>query len=228
MLIIGLGFDTVAVVAFIWPIADMSEIDGKCRIGLPLKVTIRLLSYDAALNFGLTLLFVCLLKPLLSFGGLVTLPVHCPDRVKRLSNRLSNVFESNNVPDNQEYLHPMNTNFLKAVKTLLWKSLIGSVLVSLPTITNISLLFGMKGREQGWLCFVCCTLDGTSDRYPFPPDRSVERLRLLLTMLIVKWAVCVLHWLTVDPVKVDGTTISLLVKPDSASSISSSGAVKPS
>ncbi|KAF2811487.1 uncharacterized protein BDZ99DRAFT_384865 [Mytilinidion resinicola] len=186
MLIVGIGFGTIAIVAFIWPISDMSEIDGKCRIGLPLKATVPLLSYDAALNFGLTFLFIYLLKPLLSFGGLMAFPASPSDRIKR-----------------QDYLHPMNTNFLKSIKMLLWKSVIGSILVSLPTITNVSLLFSMKGRELGWLCFVCCTLD-------------------------VTWAVCVLHWLTVDPAEVDGTTVALLVKPDSTSSASSAGGAKPS
>ncbi|KAF2490496.1 hypothetical protein BU16DRAFT_494556 [Lophium mytilinum] len=204
MFIIGIGFGTIAIVAFIWPIADMSEIDGKCRIGLPLKVTAPLLSYDAALNFGLTFLFIYLLKPLLSFGGLLTLPTSPSDRIKRLSSRFGGMFESfGERPESQEYLHPINTSFLKSVKLLLWKSVIGSILVSLPTVTNISLLFSMKGRELGWLCFVCCTLD-------------------------VTWAVCVLHWLTVDPAEVDGTKVALLVKPDSASSASSAGCTKPS
>lgn len=37
MLTIGCGFGTIALCGFIWPIADMSELDGRCRIGLPLK-----------------------------------------------------------------------------------------------------------------------------------------------------------------------------------------------
>lgn len=46
----------------------------------------------------------------------------------------------------------------------LWKlvirSLCGSVMVLVPTIINLVLIYCWRGKEQGWLCFTVCTLDG--------------------------------------------------------------------
>ena len=48
------------------------------------------------------------------------------------------------------------------LRNLVYRSLVGAGLVLLPTIINMALLFKWKGKEQGWLCFTICTIDGKS------------------------------------------------------------------
>ena len=43
ILIFLFGFGVLAVFAFVKPVTTLSQIDGKCRIGLPLVITIPLL-----------------------------------------------------------------------------------------------------------------------------------------------------------------------------------------
>jgi hypothetical protein len=49
--IIILGFGSIAVLSFIFPVAEFS--DRKCRIGLPFKITQPLLVYDIIINLYL-------------------------------------------------------------------------------------------------------------------------------------------------------------------------------
>ncbi|OCL05032.1 hypothetical protein AOQ84DRAFT_414522 [Glonium stellatum] len=195
MIVVASGFGTIAVFAFVYPLTDLATTDGKCHIGLPLKVTIPLLSFDAIINLALTGVFIYLLQPLLSFGGLSNTSPLWPNKLTSCIRRVLKIKERLD----SDYSSPINRNFLKSIEALLWKSLIGSVLVTLPTVANLGLLYHMKGRELGWLCFTICTID-------------------------VTWAVCVIHWLTVDPIEIDGGTMTLLVRSDiNNSSLGSTG-----
>lgn len=46
------------------------------------------------------------------------------------------------------------------LEKLVAKSLVGAVLVVLPTVLNLAFLVKLQGRELGWLCLSICTLDG--------------------------------------------------------------------
>ena len=52
------------------------------------------------------------------------------------------------------------------LKRLVYRSLVGCGLVLVPTIVNMGLLYRWKGKEQGWLCFTICTVDGKLKRTP--------------------------------------------------------------
>src|SRR5690348_6571629 len=57
VLLVVSGFGGIGIVIFIYPVADISPIDGRCRIGIPRYITIPLLVYDICLNIFLTLSF---------------------------------------------------------------------------------------------------------------------------------------------------------------------------
>src|SRR4030095_9280654 len=61
--IVALGFGCIAVFSFIFPGAERSPTDQKCRIGLPFKLTLPLLIYDVAINVYLTAHFVYFARP---------------------------------------------------------------------------------------------------------------------------------------------------------------------
>ncbi|KAG8631993.1 hypothetical protein KVT40_001133 [Elsinoe batatas] len=58
------GFGSVMVAAMVWPIAEVSGIDGICRIGLPVAISGSIIAADMIINAALTGVFVWLLRPL--------------------------------------------------------------------------------------------------------------------------------------------------------------------
>jgi hypothetical protein len=174
MLSIAGGFGSIAICGFLWPIADLSPKDGRCRIGIPLKVTIPLLSFDIIINTALTGTFIYLLKPLLRFGGIP----HSNALTSRFTQGLRKMLKADERRMSSD-VYPMNQNFLKSIEALLWKSLIGSVLVMLPTVGNIAALYSLQGRELGWLCLTVCTFDGTgapASRFSLVTDKRNSHL----------------------------------------------------
>lgn len=146
MVLIIAGFGAISVTAFRWPQAQVSHKDGKCRIGQPLKVTIPLLSYDIAVNVGLTALFVYLLHPFL---------VSKPNRTSLKQSKSSQSYFSRwKSRDNSTCQDPQGK-----LRKLVWKTIIGGVLVMIPTAGNLTGVLVTKGREQGRLCLTLCSLD---------------------------------------------------------------------
>jgi hypothetical protein len=157
---IALGFGSISIFAFIYPVVDISKHDGRCRIGLSTKVTIPLLIFDIIITIGLTAVFIHLLRPVLRASHDTSNRDHEPSKLTRYLMRLWKTKE-NSQPVVQG-TGPMNGALIKAVEQLVWKSVIGAALVLLPTIVNLGLLWHLQGREQGWLCFTICILDGES------------------------------------------------------------------
>lgn len=155
MLSIAGGFGSIAICGFLWPIADISSRDGRCRIGLPFKVTIPLLSFDVVINTALTATFIYLLRPLLRFGDVTDSAVP----TSLFSKGLRRILKSSARRRSME-VYPVNVHFLASIEGLLWKSFIGSLLVMLPTVANLAALYSLHGRELGWLCLTICTFDG--------------------------------------------------------------------
>lgn len=159
---IAAGFGSIAICGFIWPISDMSKVDGRCRIGLPLKVTIPLLTFDVIINTALTGIFIYLLRPLLRWTLRPRTILNEPER-PRTGKRIRNMLGGSNAPSTSATItdfYRINHTLHKSIEVLLWKTLIGCVLVMLPTVGNLAALYIMKGRELGWLCLTICSCDG--------------------------------------------------------------------
>ena len=157
MLSIAAGFGSIAVCGFLWPIADISSTDGRCRIGVPFKVSLPLISFDVAINMALTAVFIYLLSPLFGFDGV-------PDSVDSASTFTKGLRRMLKIrgPRCGSEICPITRNFQKSVERLLWKSFIGSVVIMIPTLGNFASLYVLRGRELGWLCLTMCTFDGMS------------------------------------------------------------------
>jgi len=180
--VIVLCLGCLFIFAMIFRIAEVTE-DGICEVGLPIPVITALLIYDILVNSALTTVFVCLLRPLLKVGLRVGQAANERPKSVRLLGSLGPVshwiapglvktldagIDANGTPKNTVAGQQWK------VYRLVWKSLIGSVLIFIPTVVNLCLFYRMHAHELGWFCFMLCTLD-------------------------VVWSVCVLHWLTVDP-----------------------------
>ena len=200
--IIVLGFGTIAGVAFAYPFAEIGD-DFKCRIGVPTKVTVPLITYDILINVALTAVFVVLLRPLLQFQeqqkaiGMHfaddndNIPTKSP--VPQLSGRLPSTESDIELTASMSQATPRIDAHpsVNSLKILVYKSLAGAVAIMLPTVINLGLLFRWRGQEQGWLCFTLCTLDG---KYTFLSPLST----IFSDFFVVTWSVAVLHYLTVD------------------------------
>lgn len=176
IIILILGFGTIAVLGYLNPYAALSPSSGQCKIGVPFEVTIPLLSFDIIINAALTVVFIGLLRPLLRLrnpaqaqAAIAAEGHHNRRHLERVAKRLS--FNDNDrpeppmeLPTQQDGYRPNNIPSdpnIKALKKLIYKSSIGAALMLIPTIINMCLLFKWRGREQGWLCFTCCTADVT-------------------------------------------------------------------
>lgn len=153
MLIVLGGFAPIAVFAFLEPVIDVSDIDGQCRIGLPLKITLPLLVYDILMNVGMTFIFFLLVKPYLRNG----LPNFIPVWLRRTHHKVQRFF---NMKVNQADPAEGALDKRGTLERLAWKSFVASIAILISTVVNLSLLFHLQGRELGWLCFTVCTLDG--------------------------------------------------------------------
>lgn len=153
MLIILGGFGTITVFAFLEPVIDVSDIDGQCRIGLPLKITLPLLVYDIVMNVGMTFIFFVLVKPYIRNG----LPNFIPVRIRRTHQKIQRAF---NMKVTQTDPAEGALDKRGTLERLAWKSFVASIAILLSTVANLSLLFHLKGRELGWLCYTICTVDG--------------------------------------------------------------------
>jgi hypothetical protein len=65
--------------------------------------------------------------------------------------------------DRMEPLMPMNTNetnVQRNIRTLLWKSIIGSLLIEIPMMANMIQFVITKGEELGTICLILCVVEG--------------------------------------------------------------------
>lgn len=150
------GFAAIGVVAFVNPIAEISSVDGRCRIGIPRYTTIPLVVYDVVLNILLTLVFVYLLNPLIRSGKLPRKAFPA----SRLTTRLGSMCSRSKARTSLIQANQGNQCMVRKIEKLLLKTFMGSLLVMLPTVGNFTALSALDGREPGWLCLTTCTFDG--------------------------------------------------------------------
>ncbi|KAJ4398309.1 hypothetical protein N0V91_010285 [Didymella pomorum] len=180
MFIIVGGFGSIAVVGYMSPVVELSDLDGRCRIGLPPRVSFPLLCFDVAVNVLLTGVFFWLLRPVLDFHGLKA-KTWCGERMTRKLKKSMRKSEQQMSDMGASLKTAMNRN----IKTLLWKCLIGSTLVMLPTVANMTQFYIMNSRELGWVCLTICTLD-------------------------VSWGVIVVNWLTIGSAEAESNLTTLM------------------
>ncbi|QDS70460.1 hypothetical protein FKW77_009935 [Venturia effusa] len=177
-LMTGAGFLGIVLTAFMYPHTKL--VIGKCEMGLPMAVSVTLLLFDTLINFTLTGVFIWLIRPLLAFRRTSNpdSKSYFRDKFKTsfgaLRARIPITLASKGGPYHQE----VTRTVANRVERLVWKTIGGTILVVLPTIANLVSLTAVGGREHAWICYTVCTAD-------------------------ITWSVCVIHWLTVDPLEVD-------------------------
>lgn len=138
--IVLMGFGTIAGLAFAHPVTSISTIDNICRIGLPLMVTVPLLSFDIIVNFSLTVAFVYRAFWFAQIKGALGLASYTFQALPFAPKRHGG--------DDEELL-----------KISAAKALLGTIAIILPTVANLVVLFKVNGHERVWLCFSVCLTD---------------------------------------------------------------------
>jgi hypothetical protein len=156
MAILTLGFGTIAVLSFIFPDAEFSTVDSKCRIGAPFKITLPLLIYDVIINVYLTCHFLYFARPNIAKDTIGKLRSIFGQRrdFRSSAQDLTN--------ENRAFRTKANVSTPRQdhLRNLAKRTLNGMCIMLLATIINISILFHMSGHEQEWMCFMFCTVDG--------------------------------------------------------------------
>ncbi|KAH8632717.1 nb-arc and ankyrin-like protein [Alternaria alternata] len=192
----------ICIASFVSPKYVLSDVDGRCHVGLQRYAAIPLLACDIVINLYLTTVFIYLLSPLVEDNTKSGTGV-----VKRVTLRISKTFGRVQQKATMD-LHRSNKALVKRVEILLRKTLIGCVLVILPTGGNLAALCILVGKQ---LAFVSPDLDNLNEG----SRSNILFLDLLHYMhfrwyvrcyqpldpadanMTVTWAAIVFHWLTI-------------------------------
>ncbi|KAH6612054.1 hypothetical protein C7974DRAFT_90537 [Boeremia exigua] len=135
--------------AYLKPIITKQS-DGRCHMGIPGRASIPFMVVDIIVNAVLTIVFFSLLRPVVKFHWFGA----------------KNQDKTSDTPQSKQ-----ETAVQRSIKVLLWKSLLGSMLIILPTIANMIQFYITHGRGLALLCLSLCVSD-------------------------VSWDAIIIHWLT--------------------------------
>ncbi|OHW89922.1 hypothetical protein CSPAE12_11513 [Colletotrichum incanum] len=127
-------FLLIVTMSFIFRIAHFE--DGICIIGMEQPVLLPLISFDAAVNVYLTILFLLPLLSLHSVKYNFWKPWTLDWRNRRIPRAPPNV----------------------RLRKLVIRTFIGSCCTLLSSVTNLTVLMALNG-EVAWLCLLCCNTD---------------------------------------------------------------------
>jgi hypothetical protein len=143
-----LSFGPIIVNCYIQPITYMSESNGRCHFGIRGTASIPILAVNMFVDLVLTGVFFYLLRR----SARVSILPTASDAFKSWSKR--DLVQTQD--DSSE------TAVQRTIRTLLWKSIIGSLLIELPMMANMIQFVITGGHEFGTICTAVCLLEGKS------------------------------------------------------------------
>lgn len=149
-------YTAICINSYFWRVTSMHSSDGRCHFGIRSIASIPILSVNIFTNVGLTGVFFYLLRPMIKLHGSAGIAAALTRKSKT---------ESTDEPIMAE------TTAQRNIKMLLWKSIIGAILIELPVTANMVQFIVTRGQELGMLCLTFCMGD-------------------------VFWDALVIHWLT--------------------------------
>lgn len=135
------------------PEAELSRVDGICRIGIQPKAAIAMLVLDTSLNVILTGIFIWQLRP-----AAVSLIRHHPSLVTTRAKRRSSLLwmlkrEENGLSSAGRSLSEKNLN------AMLIRNVIASVLLLLNTIIPRTIFLTWRPARMSHACLLLCLTD---------------------------------------------------------------------
>jgi hypothetical protein len=134
-------YSSVAINSYINHVTELRDSDGRCHFGIRGTVSIPFTVVNFFTDMVLTGVFFYLLKPVAQIPS-----------TPSLGNTTS--------MDDHPAHGGTDTQARKDIRTLLWKSIIGSLLIEIPTAANMIQFVITRGEELGMICLVICIIDG--------------------------------------------------------------------
>jgi len=190
-------------------VSASSSNSGTCRIGLTPVAAGLLLGWDLTMNIWLTLLFVSLLLPTLraraqlgnttsmsAFTRHLVLPsIKAPTPLVSMLSRSPSPTSPPADPEPEVELQIVQSAspIVESLERLIRKSLLGVLLIVIPTTVNLVQFIRMDMLESGFQCFLTCLLDS---KWPF----SILICGIIANhAILVTATTMVFHWLTMTP-----------------------------
>ncbi|RYN28550.1 hypothetical protein AA0112_g7612 [Alternaria arborescens] len=156
MAMIIITYSSVAINAYCNHVVELRASDGRCHFGIRGAVSIPFTVVNFFTDAVLTAVFFYLLCPIVQIPGVSAL-----SKIFKIKpNKEGNTVDSGN-----------DTPARKNIRTLLWKSIIGSLLIEIPMAANMIQFVLTDGEELGMICLTICLVD-------------------------VCWDALIIHWLT--------------------------------
>jgi hypothetical protein len=136
-------YGAVSVNAVVFRYTALQESDGRCHGGIRSIASLPTIGVNLFTNVVLTGVFFYLLLPVVKVRGNspATGTAHSIKRAFFVA-------------------HPNETITQKNIRTLMWKSIVGSLLIEITMLANMIQFAVTKGEELGMICFTVCMIDG--------------------------------------------------------------------
>jgi hypothetical protein len=138
MTMIVIMYSSVAINSYINHVTELRASDGRCHFGIRGIVSIPFTVVNFFTDVVLTGVFFYLLRPVAQIPSI----------------------RSFGSKDGHAAHGGTDTPARKDIRTLLWKSIIGSLLIEIPTAANMIQFVITKGEELGMICLTICLVDG--------------------------------------------------------------------
>lgn len=138
-------FGPVIIHSYTNPVINMGPTKRRCYFGIKGTASIPILAVNLFIDLVLTGVFLYLLRPVVKSSS-------APYPSLALKSQC----------DRMEPLMPLNTNetnVQRNIRTLLWKSIIGSLLIEVPMMANMIQFVITKGEELGTICLILCVVE---------------------------------------------------------------------
>jgi hypothetical protein len=140
-------YSSVAINSYVNHVTEMWDSDGRCHFGIRGIVSIPFTVINFFTDLVLTGVFFYLLRPVAQIPGTSFLG-------RKSNNNGHSTHGGNDTPGR------------KNIRSLLWKSIIGSLLIEIPTAANMIQFVITRGEELGMICLTICLVDGMSQTPP--------------------------------------------------------------
>lgn len=146
MIMVIVMYGAVTINSYINNVTEMRESDGRCHFGIRGIVSIPFTVVNFFTDAVLTGVFFYLLRPVIKLPSL-----SCMSGILKSMNKAKSLPAPNSRNE---------TAVQRNIRVLLWKSIIGSLLIEIPMAANMIQFVITRGEELGMLCLVLCLLDG--------------------------------------------------------------------
>ncbi|KAJ4986946.1 hypothetical protein SVAN01_07624 [Stagonosporopsis vannaccii] len=144
-------YAAISLNSYFWRVTAMHDSDGRCHFGITSQASIPILTVNVLTNVFLTGVFFYLLRPVIKFHGVSTVSAGLTRRSKSKTD--TTVVQ----PARNDSAVQRN------IRILLWKSIVGAILIELPVAANMIQFLVTGGKELGMMCLAFCMADAFWD-----------------------------------------------------------------